>query len=427
MQEFLTKWLQWYPHQAFISASILINSSQLHTALDKPTYQVSMWSHIFRLLIQLPRSSEHQEPGWLMEKVGPGAKDKHSEQRQPDDRVHQQKRQGKDDELVQHLGEAEKRASMSVVGPRSVQNRGRKAGLQTNYQEYGDSLYPETSPSEVFQPVFLASVPLHFLDWLKIFDKMCFWLSISIFWPWDISAFQIIQTGRDLIVNLSGRMFVRSLHQQQTFLLAPHRALWDLKMLRPGSKGCSGDRNDKAESRSDWSTHKGCSIFSPSCANPLCIVTVLVEMMCLAGRQRCRKETFLSSAIYSTIWGTVVINLYPSSNFSAAKEERSLGAMQFPGCNKYVPIYHTSLLQNFKFSFRLCPGESLCRMSHSHPQTLLSFSLFLSILVSMDQTVCCVFSTRYLPVLAAHPFLQVPVWTWSLSSQFSHLFLHLRG
>lgn len=219
---------------------------------------------------------------------------------------------------------------------------------------------------------------------------MCFWLSISIFWPWDISAFQIIQTGRDLMVNLCGRMFARSLHQQQTFLLAPHQALWDLKMLRPGSKGCSGDRSDKAESRSDWSTHKGCSIFFPSCTNPLCIVTVLVEMMCLAGRQRCRKETFLSSAIYSTIWGTVAINLYPSSNFSAAKEERSLGPMQFPGCNTYVHIYHTSLLQNFKFSFRLCPGESLCHISHSHPQTLLSFSLFLSILVSMDQSLCCV-------------------------------------
>lgn len=64
--------------------------------------------------------------------------------------------------------------------------------------------------------------------------------------------------------------------------------------------------------------------------------------------------------------------------------------MQFPGCNTYVHVYHTSLLQNFKFSFRLSPGESLCHISHSHSQTLLSFSLFLSILVSMDQSLCCV-------------------------------------
>lgn len=97
MQEFLTKWLQRYPHQAFISASILISSSQLHTALDKPTYQISMWSRISRLLIQLPQSSEQQEPGRLMQKDEPGAEDKHCEQRQPGDRVHQQKRQGKND------------------------------------------------------------------------------------------------------------------------------------------------------------------------------------------------------------------------------------------------------------------------------------------------------------------------------------------
>lgn len=57
------KWLLRYPHQAFISASILINSSQVHTAMDKPTYQISVWSHIFRLLVQLPWSSEQQKPG----------------------------------------------------------------------------------------------------------------------------------------------------------------------------------------------------------------------------------------------------------------------------------------------------------------------------------------------------------------------------
>lgn len=71
-----------------------------------------MWSRISRLLIQLPQSSEQQEPGRLMQKDEPGAEDKHCEQRQPGDRVHQQKRQGKNDELVQHPGEAEKRASM---------------------------------------------------------------------------------------------------------------------------------------------------------------------------------------------------------------------------------------------------------------------------------------------------------------------------
>lgn len=47
-----------------------------------------------------------------MQEGEPGAVDKHSEQRQPGDRLHQQKKQGKNDELVQHPGEAENRASM---------------------------------------------------------------------------------------------------------------------------------------------------------------------------------------------------------------------------------------------------------------------------------------------------------------------------
>lgn len=204
------------------------------------------------------------------------------------------------------------------------------------------------------------------------------------------------------MVNLSGRMFARSLHQQQTLLLEDW-ALWDPNRL---SKGCSEDRSDVAESRSDWSTGKGCSTFSPCCANPLCIITaVLVEMMCLAGRQRCRKVTFLRSAIYSSMLGTVAINIYPSSNFPAAKEERSLGAIQFPGCNKYmhicminayiIPPSLKALILALGFALEKACATSLV-LTHK------VFSPFACFFQSLFPWISffAVLSTRHLPVLA---------------------------
>lgn len=117
------------------------------------------------------------------------------------------------------------------------------------------------------------------------------------------------------------------------------------------------------------------------------------------------------------------INLYPSSNFSAAKRE------VWGPCNSqgviHTCIYHTSLLQNFNFSFKLCPGGSLCHISHSHPQTLLSFCPFLSILVFMDQSLCFVIYQVFTSFGSLFPPGTI-VNIWDLPSQFSHVLLELR-
>lgn len=113
----------------------------------------------------------------------------------------------------------------------------------------------------------------------------------------DISAFQITQTGRDFMVNMFGRVVARGLHQR---LLALHWALWSpqLWVLVPG--GAVGTGVVWHRAGTVWGTHKRLW-YLPTVLICPCIVTILVVMMHLAGRQRCRKETFLSSVIYS-LW-----------------------------------------------------------------------------------------------------------------------------
>lgn len=112
------------------------------------------------------------------------------------------------------------------------------------------------------------------------------------------------------------------------------------------------------------------------------------------------------------------VNLYPSSNFSAAKRE------VWGSCNSQDAIHTCNIpyLLNFK-TLSLVLGfvlEEACATSLI--LTHKPFSPFAHFFQSLFPWISlfALLSTRYLPVLA-HSFLQVPLWTYEISPLSFHM------